>query len=89
MDIKQTCSTVIARRYLCNSRERHVATTLRAAWKYSPSFAALRRMSKYAALVANDCSFAKKKFKKYEFINNERVGETEQFYRHDKHFLRI
>lgn len=46
-------------------------------------------MSKYAALVANDCGFAKKNFKKYEFINNERVGETEQFYRHDKHFLRI
>lgn len=52
---------MIARWYLRKSGDRYVAAILMEAWKYSPSFAVLRKMSEYGALVANDSSFANKK----------------------------
>lgn len=71
MDVELTCSTAIARWYFHNSGDRYVTIILIDAWRYSLSFAVLRRISEEEAVVANASSFANKD----ELIHVEMVAE--------------
>lgn len=71
MDVELTCSTAIARWYFHNSGDRYVTIILIDAWRYSLSFAVLRRMWEEEAVVANASSFANKD----ELIHVEMVAE--------------
>ena len=54
MDVELTCSTAIARWYFHNSGNRYVTIILIDAWRYSLSFAVLRRMSEEEELLVNE-----------------------------------
>lgn len=71
MDVELTCSTAIARWYFHNSGDRYVTIILIDDWRYSLSFAVLRRMSEEEAVVVNASSFANKD----ELIHVEMVAE--------------